>query len=136
LCSKALRELLAGGSIQPDDEDLDSRGDGALRMTDQPRFERIQGSPETLHLRYHGGRLVSFIFWLADRWREWRKLRARPGGADATLPVRRARARMLFIGLALVATVLTLGLLRAADAGAKNGPWPPPSPTKTVACAT
>ena len=47
---------------------------GRLPMTDHPRFERLQGSAETMHRRYHGGKLVAVILWLADLWMAWRRV--------------------------------------------------------------
>lgn len=37
---------------------------------DYPRFERIGGHADRLHERYHGGRLVTLVFAIADRWRQ------------------------------------------------------------------
>ena len=44
---------------------------------DYPRFEPIVGGPDDMHRRYHGGRLVTLAFALADRWI---KVRGRPAG--------------------------------------------------------
>jgi hypothetical protein len=38
-------------------------------MTDYPRFECINESPDIAHQRYYGAPLVDFVFRLADRWR-------------------------------------------------------------------
>lgn len=34
---------------------------------DHPRFERIQGHRDSLHLAYHGGKVVELVLWLVDR---------------------------------------------------------------------
>lgn len=35
---------------------------------DHPRFDRIQGNRENLHLAYHGGAAVDLVLRLVDRW--------------------------------------------------------------------
>lgn len=35
-------------------------------MTDAPRFKKVKSDPATAHADYHGGRLVSLVFRLAD----------------------------------------------------------------------
>jgi hypothetical protein len=35
---------------------------------DHPRFESIEGHRESVHLAYHGGRVVELVLRLVDRW--------------------------------------------------------------------
>jgi hypothetical protein len=35
---------------------------------DHPRFERIRGRSDDLHLAYHGGTVVELVLRLVDRW--------------------------------------------------------------------
>ena len=35
---------------------------------DYPRFDRIQGDRENLHLAYHGGAAVELVLRFVDRW--------------------------------------------------------------------
>jgi hypothetical protein len=48
---------------------------------DYPRFERIEGSPDRLHLAYHGGRFVELVLRTADliaaHWRTLQSSRSR-----------------------------------------------------------
>jgi hypothetical protein len=95
-------------------------------MTDQPRFERLQGSAETMHRRYHGGSLVAVILWLADLWVAWRRAgrgrfrSAAHSAEDAELNVRRARLRLLLTALMMSATVVGIAL-RAGVSDARAG---------------
>ena len=114
---------------------------GRLPMTDHPRFERLQGSAETMHRRYHGGNLVAVILWLADLWTAWRRVgRGRLGSAahnadNAQLNVRRARLRMLLTALIMSATVVGIALRAgAADARAGKGHLLPQQHAKAAAC--
>lgn len=114
---------------------------GRLPMTDHPRFERLQGSAETMHRRYHGGNLVAVILWLADLWMAWRSVgRGRFRSAahnpdNAQLNVRRARLRMLLTALLMSATVVGIALRAgAADARAGKGLLLPQQHAKAVAC--
>jgi hypothetical protein len=53
-------------------------------MSDHPRFYQFKGEPDVAHEAYDGGRLVSFVFRLADRWRARSKARqAAPAVASA-----------------------------------------------------
>jgi hypothetical protein len=38
-------------------------------MSDYPRFYKFKGEPDVAHEAYYGGRLVSLVFRLVDRWR-------------------------------------------------------------------
>lgn len=114
---------------------------GRLPMTDHPRFERLQGSAETMHRRYHGGKLVAVILWLADLWMAWRRVgRGRFRSAahnpdNAQLNVRRARLRMLLTALLMSATVVGIALRAgAADARAGKGLLLPQQHAKAAAC--
>ena len=114
---------------------------GRLPMTDHPRFERLQGSAETMHRRYHGGNLVAVILWLADLWMAWRSVgRGRFRSAahnpdNAQLNVRRARLRMLLTALLMSATVVGIALRAgAADARAGKGLLLPQQHAKAAAC--
>ena len=114
---------------------------GRLPMTDHPRFERLQGSAETMHRRYHGGNLVAVILWLADLWMAWRRVgRGRFRSAahnpdNAQLNVRRARLRMLLTALLMSATVVGIALRAgAADARAGKGLLLPQQHAKAAAC--
>ena len=114
---------------------------GRLPMTDHPRFERLQGSAETMHRRYHGGNLVAVILWLADLWMAWRRpargrFRSAAHNADnAQLNVRRARLRMLLTALIMSATVVGIALRAgAADARAGKGHLLPQQHAKGADC--
>ena len=118
-----------------------AKWNGRLPMTDHPRFERLQGSAETMHRRYHGGNLVAVILWLADLWMAWRRVgrgrfRSAAHNADnAQLNVRRARLRMLLTGLIMSATVAGIALRAgAADARAGKGYLMPQQHAKAAAC--
>jgi len=108
-------------------------------MTDYPRFEPLQGPPERLHERYHGGALVGFVVGLADRYLEgrqsWRdRCEVRPGGAS--LGVRRARRRALLTAVGMGAVVMTMTLaLGGGRAGMHSGGGPALQPSK-VTCPT
>jgi hypothetical protein len=52
-------------------------------MTDHPRFERVGGEPDVAHAAYHGGRLVSLVFRLVDRWMGRRQQSEAPAAAHA-----------------------------------------------------
>jgi len=103
-------------------------------MTDEPRFQRVEGGADTLHLRYHGGGIVAVVLWLADLW-----ISARGGtpahrsasiAAAAQTSVRRARA------WALVSAVLMAGIVALITASGLKDTSPvetnlPPPPTVT-----
>jgi hypothetical protein len=99
-------------------------------MTDCPRFEPVEGSPETMHLRYHGGALVTLVLALADQWALWRARHWSWPGTQA-LAVRRARLRLLLTGL-IVLAVLVLTALWAPSRQAGNRPAPPQPPQKVA----
>ena len=101
-------------------------------MTDCPRFQPLEGSPESMHRRYHGGALVTRVLSLADLWalrgaspRRWNW----PG--TRALAVRRARLRLLLTGLIMLAVVL-LTALWAPSRQAGNRPPPPQQPQKVA----
>jgi len=91
-------------------------------MTDYPRFEPCKGSPETMHLSYHGGALVAAVLWLADKWAP-RRSPAEPWSGGQARGVHRARQRVLLTGLILLAVVL-LTALWAPGRQAGNRPAP------------
>jgi hypothetical protein len=101
-------------------------------MTDCPRFQPLEGSSETMHLRYHGGALVASVLRLAD---QWALRRARPRGSSLAgtqaLAVRRARLRLLLTGLIMLALVL-LTALWAPSRQAGNRPSPPQQSQKVA----
>ena len=114
---------------------------GRLPMTDHPRFERLQGSAETMHRRYHGGNFVAVILWLADLWMAWRRVgrdrfhSAAHNADNAQLNVRRARLRMLLTALIMSATVVGIALRAGAtDARAGKGHLLPQQQAKAAAC--
>jgi len=104
-------------------------------MTDHPRFEPLQGPPERLHERYHGGALVGFILWLADRYLERRKPwleRRQARAGHASLGVRRARLRALLAAMGMGAAVLTIAL----GGGPRPGGGHASQASKVAACGT
>ena len=107
-------------------------------MTDHPRFEPLQGPPERLHERYHGGALVGFVVGLADRYLERRKSwldrrEVRPG----RLGVRRARLRALLTAVGMGAVVMTMTLaLGGGRPGTHPGGGPALQPSKVTSCPT
>jgi len=105
-------------------------------MTDHPRFEPLRGSPDTMHLRYHGGALVASVLRLADQWAArpaWPQRPRSPG--KPARAVRRARLRALLTALIILGAVL-LTALWAPGRQAGNRPSPPQPPQKvTVALA-
>jgi uncharacterized BrkB/YihY/UPF0761 family membrane protein len=103
-------------------------------MTDYPRFEPCKGSPETMHLSYHGGALVASVLWLADKWALRRSLAELWSGRQAR-SVRRARQRVLLTGLILLAAVL-LTALWAPGRQAGNRPASPHQPPKVAFAPT
>jgi hypothetical protein len=100
-------------------------------MTDCPRFERLKGSSETMHMRYHGGCFVTWVLWLADQW-ALRRARVEHWGLPGTqsLPVRRARLRVLLTGLIMLALLLLTALWAP---GRQAGKPPPPQQPQKVA---
>ena len=106
-------------------------------MTDHPRFEPLQGPPERLHERYHGGALVGFVVGLVDRYLEGRKswrdrCEVRPG--RASLGVRRARLRALLTAVGMGAAVMSLAL--GGRPAPHPGGGPAPQLSKITSCPT
>jgi hypothetical protein len=52
---------------------------------DYPRFERIQGHSDNLHLAYHGGRIVVLVLRLVDRWLS-KRAHVQPALIDPAIP--------------------------------------------------
>src|SRR5262245_21587727 len=101
-------------------------------MTDHPRFEPLKGSPESMHLRYHGGALVAWVLWLGEQW-ALRRSAAEPWSlpGEQAGSVRRARQRALLTGLIMLALVL-LTAVWAPGRQAGNRPPPPHQPPKVA----
>ncbi len=38
-------------------------------MADRSYCRSVRFDPDTAHLSQHGGKLVAFVFWLAERWK-------------------------------------------------------------------
>jgi hypothetical protein len=101
-------------------------------MTDCPRFQPLEGSPESMHLRYHGGALVAWVLWLARQWALRRASPRRWSWPGTQAPaVRRARLRLLLTGL-IVLTVVLLTALWAPSRQAGNRPPPSQQPQKVA----
>lgn len=108
-------------------------------MTDEPRFQRVEGGADTLHLRYHGGGVVAVVLWLADLW-----ISARGGtpahrsasiAAAAQTSVRRARAWAL-VSAVLMVGIVALITVRAGHHGVRAGSGPLPPHAKAAVCPT